>query len=123
MKGLYKGKYLIAIYDKEDRLIDVACNVNELTHYKNSNTAWSIIGHVQRGSIKSDGIYLIDVTEKHNDIFSEEDELFLKWFNEERKPNNKEVCEKLGISQATYYNHKKNGTLYILENKLKRSDL
>lgn len=86
MKGLYKGKYLIAIYDKEDRLIDVACNINELTHYKNSKTAWSVIGHVQRGSVKSAGIHLIDVTEKHNDIFSEEDELFLKWFNKERKP-------------------------------------
>ena len=115
MKGLYKGKYLIAIYDDNDFLVDVVSSPKELKGYKNENAAKSYIAHVFNGR-ECKNIHFIDVTEKHNDIFAEEDELFLQDF----KQNNKsveEIVKQLGVCVRTYYKHKAKGTLYRLENK------
>lgn len=77
MKGLYKGKYIIAVYDKDGFLIDVACSPSQLNCFKNKKTARVYISHIAAG-YTSNYIYLIDVTEKNNDVFAEEDQMFLK---------------------------------------------
>ena len=112
MKGLYKGKYLIAVYDKNDYLIDVACMPSQLSCFKNNESVMSYINRVAKGTQKSKRIYLIDVTEKHNDIFAEEDQLFLEYIEETNTSSlnqteiNKQKAVELGISLRTYYRRK-----------------
>lgn len=113
MKGLYKGKYLIAVYDKDDYLIEVACLPRELI----KKCVSKYISRVAKGTIKSNHIYLIDCTEKHDDIFAEEDKLFLNFVKNNRHHTIAEEAKRLGVSVRTYCRHKSNGTLYKLKNK------
>ncbi len=102
MKGLYKDRYLIAVYDRDEMLIDVGCSVRELRRYTN-NSAHSSISH------KRPNFVLIDVFEKHDDIFAEEDELFLKYLEEcniTQTKKDQEAADAAGISLRTYYRHK-----------------
>lgn len=99
MNGLYKGKYIIAIYDKDDRFIDVACLPSELITYANKSAAKSLISRICNGWVTSNKIYLIDVTEKQEDIFEEEDELFLDFVKKSKK-------EKEIKSKREYYRQK-----------------
>lgn len=94
MKGLYKGRYLIAIYDENDNLIDVGCNPKELLTYKSKYSYSAINLALRRGNNR---MYLIDVTEKHEDIFAEEDEIFLDFVKETNKTA-KQRAEELGMS-------------------------
>lgn len=78
MKGLYRGKYIIAIYDKDDYLIDVACMPTELLSYDTRNVAESLMSKIFNGKRKCNRVYFIDVTKRYKDVFIEEDRLFLK---------------------------------------------
>ena len=106
MKGLYKGRYIIAIYDKNDYLIEVACSPKELTRYSDENSARSNISKVLNGR-SSKSIHLIDVMEKQDDIFAEEDEIFLDYVLETQVKTIKGKAKELGISERTYYRHQK----------------
>lgn len=114
----YKKKYIIAIYDKNDFLIDVVLNPKELIEYKNKACAYSDISRIFNKRSKGYNVYFIDVTEKHNDIFSEEDEIFLQEFAESNKPTDTEIAKKYGINIRTYYRWKKNGTLNLLKGEI-----
>lgn len=106
MKGFYKGKYLIAIYDKNDMLVDVVCLPKELSKYKNPEIAKQYISNVFNGRLPGTNIYFIDVTEKHDDIFAEEDNLFLVEEEFYRKKSINETLSKLGISKSKYQKYK-----------------
>ena len=70
MRGLYKGKYLIAIYDKNDFLVEVGCFPSELRiTFKNTRTANSVISKIFKGERGCERVHFIDVTEIHDDIF------------------------------------------------------
>lgn len=87
---LYKNRYLIAIYDKNDNLIDVACNPKELVGYKHP---YSMISHIYHGKANTNKIYLIDCLEKHNDCFSHEDKLFLDFVTSKKQVTNTEMAK------------------------------
>lgn len=97
----YKGKYLIAIYDENDMLIDVGCNANEITKYK-IKSLHEMLARQSNGKSIHKKLFLIDITEKHDDIFSFEDELFLKTFPNSPYVSTKEHARSLGISKRTY---------------------
>lgn len=78
MVNLYKGRYLIAIYDKYDNFIDCGISVRELRLLKHSSVYSQISRNEFFNSEKCYKVVLIDCLEKHNDIFAEEDEIFLK---------------------------------------------
>ena len=102
--NLYKGRYLIAIYDKDDFLIDVVSTVKEL---KNSNleTFASILSRATRGKRQTPAKYfLIDCLEEHDDCFQEEDKKFLEF---SKKKSRKEIANDLGISYRTFLRRKK----------------
>ena len=102
MKGLYKGKYIIAVYDKNDYLIDVACLPSQLNCFENKEVAMAHISHIAAGRRTSNYIHLIDVTEKHDDIFAEEDQLFLEYVKKTTKKTDKEKASEFRISRRTY---------------------
>ena len=104
MKGLYKGKYLIAVYDKEGYLVDVACKPSEIRYIKGNLK--SFLSRLASGKITSKRFVLIDVTEKHDDVFAEEDKLFLDFIKETRKKTNAEKAKELGMSERVYYRKK-----------------
>ena len=85
MKGLYKGKYIIAVYDKNGILIEVACSPKELRYYANYKVCRSTLSRISRGLVTNNRVHLIDVTEKHDDIFSEEDEAFIDFMKNSNK--------------------------------------
>ena len=130
MNGLYKGKYIIAIYDDDDYLIDVACIPSELKNFISDDSAKSAIAHAFSGRTYKN-LYFIDVTEKHNDIFAEDDEIFLEFIKEINPKMPTPLQRKLdrwGISESTYYRYKAKGALHLLEKGIKkrrkrRSDL
>lgn len=89
IKGLYKGRYLIAIYDKWDYPVIIADNPKQLINfYKNKNSAASSMAHIMNGREKLN-VYFIDVLENHSDIFRLEDYLFIKNFENLRENNKK----------------------------------
>jgi DNA invertase Pin-like site-specific DNA recombinase len=113
MIKLYKGKYLIALYNKDDRLVDVGVSPRELEFFKNRTN--SFYEMVSRGDKMFHGctLHLIDCPKKHNDVFKEEDEIFLR---EMRCVKNKckevdKIAKQLGVSRATVYKLKSQGNL------------
>lgn len=131
MNGLYRGNYIVAVYDDNNDLIDVGCYPSELnTIWKNGSSANSYISRVFNGKIKDKRIHFIDVTKRQDDIFAEEDELFLEYVMKNRnyaagdidRPTSKSEADRLGVSIRTYFRHKAKGTLYKLEKKLKVAD-
>lgn len=107
MKGLYKGRYIIAIYDKNDYLIDVVFSPKEMTGYSNANSARSFLSHILKGQCVGMHIHLIDIMEKQDDIFAEEDRIFLDFVKETKGLTNKEKAKAIGMSERTYYRRKK----------------
>ena len=76
---LYKGRYLIAIYDVNDRLIEVSNSINTFWGF----TEVQIVSMVRkdRRDIQHHSYfraYLIDCLEEHDDCFAEEDKIFLE---------------------------------------------
>lgn len=105
MKNLYKGRYMIAVYDEEDCLIDVGFNIKELLTCKKPSIFRSNLSRHLNGKRKNRKIYLIDLLENHNDCFCLEDKVFLKEFEEDFKTDNQRA-EELGVSLRTYYRYK-----------------
>lgn len=115
MQNLYKGKYIIAVYDSNDEdLLGVFDNPNELEKLLDTKYAKTIIARY----IKTFGtfpvikcnkynFYFIDIYETHNDIFKREDKEFLKFYKETRRPNLQDICKERGISQTTYYRQRR----------------
>lgn len=107
--GLYKGRYLIAVYDKNDNFIDCATSLSELKFIQRQSV-YSQISHKQFfGERKFVNVYLIDCLEKHNDCFKEEDEIFLREFG--RNPET--IAKNLGISRRTYYRWLQKGKIKL----------
>lgn len=102
MKGLYKGKYLIAIYDKDDYLLDVVTTPEDF-RFGNKDTLRSELSRKLKNIDTNKKIHLIDCTEKHSDIFAEEDKIFLKYVKQTRKKTAEEKAKELGINVRTYY--------------------
>lgn len=80
---LYKNKYLIAYYDSNDLPLFVSGDINEFYQfYKQfSKTSKKILEQylsaILACRVKSKYIKFINVYEKHNDIFTYEDEVFI----------------------------------------------
>lgn len=106
VKGLYMGRYLIAIYGKNDELIDVGVSPKELHCFKSVDSAKSVISKAFRNERFCPNIHFIDVLEKHDDTFSDEDDDFLQCIEKEF-PSTKKVCSKNNISERTYYRKKR----------------
>lgn len=110
MSKLYKGRYLIALYDENDNLIDVGCLPSQLKLYK--NRPQSFYEQKSRGDslFKNCKVYLIDCLEKHDDIFKEEDEIFLKEYME-TEDRIMEIAKLCGVSRRTVYRWRAKGLL------------
>lgn len=111
---LYKDRYLIALYDKNDYLIDVGAEPKELNFFRSRVS--SFYEQVSRGDKRYRGckMFFIDCKEKHEDVFKEEDELFLEEIENSKKGKDeklKEIAKKLGISKRTAYRWVKNGKI------------
>lgn len=102
MKGLYKGRYLIALYDSNDRLIEVAGTCSKIRCAAPESVSRSTKRHYNT----KHKIYLIDCLEKHDDIFAEEDEEFLKWQKRENLTKKDKASEQ-GLAFRTYLRKEK----------------
>ena len=115
MRGLYKNRYLIAIYDSNDNLVDCATRVADLRIFNPKG----IYHKISINDFKTRGhtIHLIDCLERHNDIFSEEDDIFLEETKKQSiEYNLQQQAKQLGISLRTAYRLKKKGKLEDIEN-------
>lgn len=119
---LYRDRYLIAIYDNEDNLIDVGCNgydflsVNYNAVYQALLRGFKSNKTVVNCRKTNYRYFIIDCKEKHDDCFAEEDEKFLEWIN--AKPSTcKEKAKELGVNLRTYMRYKHNNKLKHLYNK------
>lgn len=106
MKGLYLGRYLIAIYGKNDELIDVGANPRELHCFKNLDSAKSVISKAFHNKGIWPNIHFIDVLEHHDDEFASEDKDFLQCIEQEFS-NVKKECFNNKMSERTYYRKKR----------------
>ena len=75
---LYKGKYLIAVYDEDGYIVDCATRVRDLHTIKKGTCLKQISRGTSDKHTKQYTVYLIDCLEKQDDIFKEEDEIFLE---------------------------------------------
>jgi hypothetical protein len=113
---LYKGRYLIALYDENDMLVDVGINPFDLNCAIRPHTLYENMCR-ERYSFFGYTIHLIDCLEIHEDIFKEEDELFLEQYagfvgevlDMDKKLEQK--AKELGISKRTAYRWKAKGKL------------
>ena len=104
MKGLYKGKYLIAVYDEEDILIDVANELKQSLKYNSYYLSRLANNKISNANSKYK-VRVLDAITIHDDIFAEEDRLFLEFIKEEYKPSARTEAERLGVSVRTYFRH------------------
>ena len=74
--SLYKGKYLVALYDQKDECVCVGSSLDELSLGK--NYIYWLVHQAKLGKNTHYKLHLIDCTEKHNDIFAEEDDIFMQ---------------------------------------------
>lgn len=88
---MIKNRYLIAVVDTKT---DLLINVGEGEMFKRHTHA---ISRLPKNAI------LIDVFEKHDDIFAKEDEEFLKFYEENRKKTVRELAQQNGVSLRTEY--------------------
>lgn len=111
---LYKGRYLIALYDENDVLVDVGINPFDLNCVIRPHTLYE---NIERGRYRLFGytIHLIDCLEIHDDIFAEEDKIFLDEFFLTKEHSIEEriiaKAKELGISKRTAYRWKAQGKL------------
>lgn len=112
---LYKQKYLIAVYNKDDFLVDVVDTVKELK-FLNYRSVHTTLSKKRKNLHAKYKYFLIDVYEPHNDIFQEEDELFKKFIKKSNlyiKERDEIIAKKLGISTRTFYRWKQIGKIKI----------
>lgn len=112
MEKLFKGRYLIALYDSNDYLVDVGLNPFDFVQkIKRPHTVYE---NISKGNETLYGykLHLIDCLEKHDDIFAEEDELFLQSFDLAGVDEKLErIAKELGISKRTAYRWRYKGKL------------
>ena len=114
MGSLFKGRYIIAVYDanNDEDLLGVFDNPNDMKEFLQTEYADTIISRY----IKTFGtfpiircnrytFYFIDVMEKHNDIFALEDREFLKCYRKSKTSMQEAYCKRNNISRRTYYRH------------------
>lgn len=124
MKGLYRGRYLIAVYDKDGYIVTTATDYRELAKSLGMSEQ-GIISHIKRDSGKLRGrfrVELIDALEEHNDVFAEEDEIFLKHTENTRRLTDSECAKRFGCNFRTFERHAKAGTLVRLERKYRANE-
>lgn len=103
---LYKGRYLIALYDKQDYCVGVFVSAKEIQEFLKCSRDRVNKALNRYKSICKNKIYLINCYEKHNDIFNEEDKQFIKFFKKTMPKTVKEISQELGISERQYYRRK-----------------
>lgn len=101
MKGLYRGRYLIVTLDKNGDVKKSYCQPSE--YEGNVESFKSIVSRAFNGLDKRKDILFIDVFEKHDDIFAEEDEAFIEFIKENIAKGAQERSKELGISERDYY--------------------
>lgn len=118
MKNLFKKKYLIAVYDKNDEdLLGVFDNPSEMEDFLGTKWATTIISRY----IKTFGtfpvidcnryiLHFINVYENHNDVFAEEDKAFLDFFPKDKGELVAQYCEAHSITARTYYRRTRSQT-------------
>lgn len=114
METLYKGRYLIALYDKDDYLVDVATKPSDFRHICPRTKTFYEQKSKGIQTLKGYKVFLIDCLEKHDDIFVEEDNLFLNYVKAHEKSIDKqleEIAIRYGVSKRTAYRWKKLGIL------------
>lgn len=112
---LYKGKYLIAIYDG-DELVDVGFNRRELKTQASRRLdaveqalAHAITRNGDRDEIHSK-YFFVDCYKVHDDIFKEEDEAFIEFIKQELDFRTcEEKAKELGVSLRQYFRLLKGG--------------
>ena len=105
---LYKNRYLICLIDrKTDYIAGIFDNCEQFRKVVNNENAPFILNyaflnpkHIFRKKFK---IEFIDCRTITNDVFEDEDRDFIKFLNENNKLTNKERCERLNISERTFY--------------------
>lgn len=111
--NLYKGRYMIALYDDEDNFIDSFLNAREACEeYRlNLDSFLCQLGRLFKGKLSHTNLFGKNIVVKfidclpQDDQFHEEDIQFLKRFGC-RKTNNHYV-KRLGVSERTFYRNKK----------------
>ena len=124
----YKGKYMLAVYNKEDYCEGVFDNIKELNKflgYADKTVFYAINRTLDKDTlsfrVKDYNIYLIDF-KVTKDCFEEEDILFKKCIINELLDNclpMKEATQIFNISNRTYFRWKNNGKLKKNINKIK----
>lgn len=103
---LYQKRFLIAYYNKNDELLCVAENVNEFYEFYKQVSKTSkrfleqFLSKIYHKKIKSKHIRFIDVFEKHNDVFSYEDEIFIQELSGQKTI--KQKAQEIGLSEREY---------------------
>lgn len=113
MEKLFKGKYIVVVYDSEGYILEVADNPGEIKNYSIS-TMRSICSRILAGQ-KHKFVSLVDVTKVHNDAFKSEDEDFLKFVDSlPSSSTNAEKSKALNMNVRTFYRRQaKYGKDYI----------
>ncbi len=112
---MYQGRYLVCFYAKDETLMGVFENAKEVQEFLNSRGAnytlssvYSKLNHILKGKCNSSLIKFVDVFETHDDVFKEEDELFLKYLNQrETKTLTQKIMEEYNCSLRTAQRKKK----------------
>lgn len=124
----YKNRYLIALYDKENYLINVFDNLKEFKKcYSNlsKNTVRCLFWQINNNAnleykTKNRTIALID-TNKINDVFEEEDLIFDKELELEKFTNHtfsrQEITKMFNITDRTYFRWKEKNLINKKLNK------
>ncbi|MBQ8443762.1 MAG: hypothetical protein IJX25_00200 [Clostridia bacterium] len=105
MEKLFKGKYIIVVYDSEGYIKEVADKPSDIKSYP-KNTIQSMCSHILQGH-NYKYVKLVDVTEQHNDAFKDADEDFMKFLDSlPAKITNKEKSRILQMNERTFYRKK-----------------
>ena len=118
MKGLYKDKYLIVYYDKDELPLIVSDNATDFSEkyakyreIKDGHNTFGNLSKIFKGERKSNRIKLVEADTVTDDCFKEEDEDFIRFINENRKKTKKEKANELGITARTYFRRKRLGLI------------
>lgn len=111
MQHLYKGRYLIAVYANNDEdLLGVFDNPKDMEDFLGTKYAREIIARYIQ-TFKTFPViacnryvfHFIDVYEEHDDVFAEEDKIFIEMIPKSKTQLMKEYCKKHRVSRKTYY--------------------
>lgn len=95
MKQLYKGRYLVVCYDCKGNIREVLSSIPPEKQ--------SYISNVFNGRFNNKNIEFIDVFEKHDDCFAEEDKLFLEFLKEQNICCYRDKTEKVKLQKKKHH--------------------